>query len=513
MTTPVLAIRDASKEFPGVRALDGVSLDVAPGEVHALIGHNGSGKSTLIKVLSGFFEPGEGTVVEVAGRPVAPGDALASRAAGLRFVHQELGLVEDLSAVENLCLGSGFDTGSLWRIKWSSVRRQTERALAGLGFSIDVDAPVGSLTPTERTGVAVARALRDWEDEARLLVLDEPTAALPREEVHILFEAVRRVAASGLGVIYVSHRLDEILELADRVTALRDGKVVDTIATAGLEESDLVRLMLDYEPETRAQEATQPGETVLDVTELRGGTVRSLDFRVGRGEVVGLAGLTGSGREEVMSLLFGAAPRGGTVRVGGTELTPRSPGAAKRLGVAFVPADRRRHGSFPAMSVRENLTITDLRRYRRRWARLSRRGELAEVDGWLRRLDVKPPDPSRAYESLSGGNQQKIAIAKWLRLEPDVLLLDEPTQGVDVSAQAEIHGLIRQAASRGAAVLVSSSEEEELVEVCDRIVVLRDGRSVSELDGGSTTSAELASIGLGGEARPAGSDSSSVRGD
>jgi ribose transport system ATP-binding protein len=489
----LLKIRKMSKSFPGTRALDAVDLDIEAGEVHALVGQNGSGKSTLIKVLSGYHAPELDSSVEVGGVPVILHDPAASRRAGFRFVHQDLGLVRDLSVVENLAFGRGFATGRGARIKWNDERRKAERMLDSLGYDFDVRADVSDLSAAQRTGVAIARALWDWEGgEARVLVLDEPTASLPKPEVEVLFQVIRRVQERGLAVLYVSHRLDEVFAIGDHVTVLRDGRCVGTFDVDALDERELISLMIGREvprPPRHAERSDLP--VVLDARALSGTVLDDVDLVARGGEVLGIAGLTGSGREEILQLLFGAAPRRGSVTVDGTEVGPDSPKKAMKAGVALVPADRHRHGALLALTIRENATLTDLRRHvGHAWA-IRKRIELAEVRGWLTSLDVRPPRPEAPLASLSGGNQQKVVIAKWLRLEPRVLLLDEPTQGIDVEAKATIHNLVREAARSGAAVVIASSDDEELYETCDRVLVLRGGRRVAELLRAEMTVADI----------------------
>ena len=479
--TPLLEIRDMSKSFPGTRALRSVDLDIAGGEIHALVGQNGSGKSTLIKLLAGFHEPEAGTVVWVDGDEVALGHPAASRHAGFRFVHQDLALVDSLSVVENLALGRGFETGAGGRILWRAERRRAHDMLASLGFKIDVRRPVAELAAAERTGVAIARALWEWEDGARVLVLDEPTATLPKAEVEVLFESVRRVRERGVGVLYVSHRLDEVFSIADRVSVLRDGAKVGTYETAELDEKKLIDLMLGSAV-TRAVSSTTStrGEPVLRARGVCGTVLADLNFEACAGEVVGFAGLTGSGREELLPLLFGASPRNGVVQVGDDVVAPANPQDAIRLGMSLVPADRLKQGGVFDMSVRSNLTLTSLSGLAPGGA-IRKRREKREASDWLSRLDVRPRDPDLRLATLSGGNQQKVVIAKWLRLRPRVLLLDELTQGVDVGAKAMIHALIRQAAEAGTAVVLASSDDEEICDLCDRTYVLREGRIAAEL--------------------------------
>ena len=495
-TTPLLSIRQMSKTFPGTKALDQVDLDLQRGEVHALVGQNGSGKSTLIKLLAGYHPPDPGTVIELEGEEFQVHDTAASHAAGLRFVHQDLGLVHSLSTVENLALGRGFQTGFGGRIRWRAERRDAEQRMQALGYRFDVSRPVAELRAAERTGIAIARALHDWE-QARVLVVDEPTAALPRHEVTALFEAIERVRLAGLGVIYVSHRLDEIFTIAGRVSVLREGRRVGTYATADIDQDRLVSLMVGDEQMRPPHLRDYAGEddAVLQTHSLCGVVVDNVELVARRGEVVGIAGLTGSGREEILPLIFGVASRNGQVTVEGRSV-PATTRAAMDAGLALVPADRHGEGSITTLTVLENCTLTDLRRHSRRDGAIRRSEERREVAEWIRGLDIRPPRSEAVFATLSGGNQQKVVLAKWLRREPRVLLLDEPTQGVDVHAKATIHALAREVASRGCAVVMASSDDAELCDTCDRVLVMRDGRIVGDVQGDRLTPEEIARLQL-----------------
>jgi ribose transport system ATP-binding protein len=506
---PVLEIRNLSKSFPGTRALSSVDLTIERGEIHALVGQNGSGKSTLIKLLAGFHVPEHGSVVRVDGDEVELGNSAAARQAGLRFVHQDLALVNALNVVENMALGRGFNTGKGGRIRWRAERARATEMLRSLGFEIDVRRPVGELTAAERTGVAIARALSEWEGSARVLIVDEPTATLPKAEVETLFKSIRRVRERGVGVLYVSHRLDEVFAIADRVTVLRDGKRVGTHSRSELDEEKLIALMLGAAV-TRAvgTSSVSRGDSVLRANDLFGTVIDGIDFEVHAGEIVGFAGLTGSGREELLPMLFGASPRNGKVEVAGRVVPAERPQASIRAGVALVPADRLRQGAVLEMPVSSNLTLTGMGSVSGLGWAIRRKAERLEARDWLARLDVRPPDPDRPMATLSGGNQQKVVIAKWLRLAPKVLLLDELTQGVDVGAKAMIHVLIRSAAEAGAAVVLASSDDEEICDVCDRVYILREGRIGAELSQHEMTIDEIGrlqlSLGSGSNGRKEG---------
>lgn len=483
--TPVLRIEHLSKTFPGQVALDDVSIEVAPGQVHALVGQNGSGKSTLIKVLAGYHQPDPGGAAWINGAPLTLGDGVAAIHAGVRFVHQDLGLVGMLSAAENLALTAGFLTGPGKRIRWRDEIARTREALHHLGVGhIDVKAPVDSLPPSNRTAIAIARALVGWEDGANLLILDEPTATLPGDDVQRLFEVIHRLKERGVSILYVSHHLDEVFELADTVTVLRDANRIASVPVADLDHDKLVELIVGRRIDSVASSEVQAtGSPVFTVRNLRGRTVDGLDLDVRAGEIVGLAGVTGSGREHVLGLIAGQTPRDdGEVLLDGTSIENYAPRQAMRAGVAFVPAERALRGTVAGMTVRENLSITDLKRHVRR-GRVHRKSELDETKDWIGRLSIKTSGPDAMIGSLSGGNQQKVMFGKALRLAPKLLLLDEPAQGIDIGAKDQLHTLVEQAAADGMAVLVASTDTDELVRLCHRVIVLVNGEAVATLSG------------------------------
>lgn len=488
-----LRLTGLSKTFPGQRALDDVDLDVGSGEIHAFVGHNGSGKSTLIKVLSGYHDPDPGGgELFVDGKRVALGDGAAAHHAGIRFLHQDLGLVEGLTVLENLRLGpNNYETGLAWRINWKRERAAAESLLSRLGLShLSPDDEVNYLSAIERTEVALARALQDT-DSVGVLVLDEPTAALPDEQVEHLFDLVRRLASTGVAVIYVSHRLEEVFALADRVTVLRDGHVVRSMPVSNLDQRELAQLIAgehgDSGSVARSVQIREVGESRLNFDGVAtGAELRGLDLEVRSGEVVGLAGLAGSGVHDVPLVLLGDAPVvSGSLSICSDVITKSDPTHLGANGVAVVTAARTRK-QIPGMNVRENLTIADLRLFwRSGWFRDQPERDHAEalVKDYL----IQPSDVERPIETLSGGNQQKVYVARWLRTRPKVLVMEEPTQGVDVAGSVEIVRFARQAADDGVAVLLCSSDLEDLAGVCDRVVVLRDGRAAAELVGTAAT--------------------------
>ena len=487
---PLLTVTGLSKTFPGLRALDQVDFNVNSGEIVALVGQNGSGKSTLVKVLSGIYEPDPGARVIVSG-PAAEANHGASEL--IHVIHQDLGLVPQLNTVENLDLSRHYGVRAAMPTRPQIEVRHARALLAQFDATFDVTVPVAVLTPAERTIVAIARALDAWDYPQGLLILDEPTAALHSDEVERLFTAVRRVASGGAGVVFVSHRLDEVMDLADRVVVLRDGRVVADTPVTQLNHDELVHLIVGSAlEEASPRERRDPGEVALSIRGLGGGRVQGLDLDLRAGEVVGVSGIIGSGREHVAGLLAGALPRSdGDVAVAGAALEPGDPQAAITAGLAYVPADRRTDGAVMTMRVRENMTLPNLRGLRRRLGWLDTSAERREVAEWVQRVALRPADPERPLELFSGGNQQKVMLAKWLRNNPRVLLLDEPTQGVDVGAKQAIYELVHAAADDGAAVLMSSSDTAELATVCDRVLVMRDGAICAELKGGELTEERL----------------------
>jgi ribose transport system ATP-binding protein len=506
-----LDVRALSKTFGATRALHSLDLRITAGEVHALLGENGSGKSTLIRVLSGYHRPDPGGEIVIGGERLETGSPASSYALGCRVVHQDLGLVETMSVADNLCFGAGFPH-RFGGIRTREVRLEAERDLARVGVTIDPGTPVSKLSAATKTGVAVARALRGANGgRIVVLVMDEATATLPEPEVELLLSIVRSVSTEGVAVLYVTHRLDEVFEVADTVTVLRDGRKVAERKVAELSRPDLLELLVGEELQ-EARHAAPPvvvdstSDPVLCVRDLSSGTgtgrIRGLSFDVRAGEIVGIAGITGSGRETVLQSIFGAVRRdAGSVTVSGAPLGSMRPDLAMELGAAYLPGDRRAAGGIMGLSGAENLTLPDLSAIWR--APSLRHGvERQEVVEWFGRLHVRPLDGRRALSTFSGGNQQKILFGKWLRRHPRLLLLDEPTQGVDVAAKGDLHREIQRSASEGAGVVVSSADADELVALCHRVLVLRQGTVVAELQGAMVSVSEVSRASLGSTKGP-----------
>ncbi|MER6078906.1 sugar ABC transporter ATP-binding protein [Streptomyces sp. NPDC001833] len=495
MTGPVLRVAALSKRFGGTQALRDVDLEVAPREIHALIGPNGSGKSTLIKILAGFHPAEPGAVAELDGEPFDLGHVTASRHDRLRFVHQELGLVGELNAIDNLALSHGFARTAFGNIRWPEMERRTTTLIERFGLGIDVRRPLVTATPVQRAVVAIAAALQGWEGGRGVLVLDEPTAVLPPGEVARLFDIVREVRDAGAGVLYVSHRIDEIFALADRVTVIRGGRRIATRRVAELTPRSLAELMAGEETETdhRPAPSAGPADPVLEVRDLWAGPLRGVDLDLARGERLGITGLVGAGHEIVPYVVCGAhaGPVSGRLRL--PERSERWTEArdAGALGLPLVPADRAVEGVIGDFSVGENLTLPLLHRLRARAGRLRRRRESALAEDWIRRVGVRTAGPGARITTLSGGNQQKVVMARCLAQRPPVLALCEPTAGVDVATRLQLYDLIERQAEKGMGVIVCSSDTQDLLALCTRVLVVRDGRIAREISGRDITESAL----------------------
>jgi ribose transport system ATP-binding protein len=494
----VLEIEGLAKTFGGVKALQGVDLTVRAGEIHGLLGQNGSGKSTLIKVLAGFHQPDAGGTLRVNGEevslPLAPGEY---KGLGMRFVHQDLGLILSLSVLENLFLDELATTDSM-AIRWSQRKAQARELFARYGVNLSPSKLVSDLRPVERALLAIVRAVATAPSNG-LLVLDEPTVFLPQDDTQMLFDVTRNVAATGTGVLFVSHDLEEVKQLTDRFTVFRDGQVVGGGATRDFTRDEIVRLIVGHDLEkVEHRSAAQVAATVVAATAtgISGGLVAEASFALHKGEILGVTGLSGSGFEDLPYLLFGAEhAEAGRLELGGksVDLRRQNPTKAFDQGLALVPADRPRDGAILSLSVLDNVSMQTLPTYQQ--GLFLRRGRMRdEARKVLGSFDVRPSDPTLPCSSLSGGNQQKVLMAKWLQTRPTVLMVHEPTQGVDVGAREEIFSVLRSATAEGMGVLCASSDHEQLALICDRVLIFRQGRIVAELTGSKISKERISEL-------------------
>jgi monosaccharide-transporting ATPase len=483
VVNPRVELRGIVKRFPGVRALEEVDFTLHAGEVHALLGENGAGKSTLIKILTGALARDAGEI-RLDGKPVEIADPPAAQALGISTVYQELNLIPTLSVTKNFTLER--QPRRFGMIDWPAARARARAALARLNLDIDVERPLAGYSVAVQQMVAIARAL---QAETRVLVLDEPTASLDAREVELLFGILRELKARGIAIVFITHFIDQVFAISDRITVLRNGRVVGTSPTAEMSRVALISLMLGRElghvvHERPAEAAAPTGEPFVAVEGLgRRNFLAPIDLQVRRGEVVGLAGLLGSGRTETAKLLFGAVRAdSGRERVGGRPVAIRSPRQAIRLGFGFCPEDRKADGIFPELTVRENIVLA--LQSKRGWLhRLKLPEQDRLVDSMVAALAIATPDADKPVGQLSGGNQQKVILARWLVSESRLLILDEPTRGIDVGAHEEVVALIRRLCAEGMALLVASSELDEIVAVSNRVAVLRDRQKVGEIAG------------------------------
>jgi ribose transport system ATP-binding protein len=493
--SPTLEVRRVTKRFPGVLALEDVSFELRPGEVHALVGENGAGKSTLIKVITGVYRPDEGQVL-FNGEQVTFADPRESQAAGISTIYQEINLIPLLSVAQNVFLGRE-PRNSLGLIDKASMNREAAEILERYGIQADVTALLRSLGLGVQQMVAIARAI---SVDARAVIMDEPTSSLEAREVETLFGVIGQLREEGVGVIYVSHRLEELYEICDRVTVLRDGRVAHTGELSDLSRLQLIAHMLGRElAEVEKEGATGFGEEHETAREpilvAQGLTqhprLREVSLDVRPGEVVGLAGLLGAGRSETAKAIFGAEPLdSGSVRMEGKEIKTGSPGAAIKAGIAFLPEDRKLEGIIPDLSVKENIVAAAMPRLARA-GMVSEKAQAELVEEFMQSLGIKASSPDQPVRELSGGNQQKVLLARWLCMNPKVLILDEPTRGIDVGAKAEIQKLVDDLAVKGLGVILISSELEEITEGSDRVVALREGTVVGALSEEEITEGNL----------------------
>ncbi len=475
--TPVLSAQGITKRFGGVNALADVHFELLPGEVHALLGENGAGKSTLIKVFTGVHQPDAGQIF-LDGQPVVFGNPRAAREAGIAAIYQEPSLFPDLTIAENIVVGRQPVRGG--RVDWAAMQQIAGDLLAQLGVHLDPRTKARNLSVAEQQFVEIARAL---SINAKILIMDEPTSSLTLAEVADLFRIVRQLRSQGTAIVFISHRLEELFEVADRVTVLRDGSYVDTQPIAAVTTRSLVQMMVGRTVDNLFPKLdVTPGKVVLEVKELcRTGSFQNISFALRAGEIVGMAGLVGAGRTEVARALFGTAPAdSGEILVDGKPVRITSPQQAMRLGLAYVPEDRQNQGLVLPLNIAQNITLPRVAAFASA-GMIRSRPEMQAAERAADRMEVKRADVRQQARELSGGNQQKVVLAKWLETQPRILILDEPTRGIDVRTKSAVHGLMSSLAAQGMAILMISSELPEVLGMSDRILVLREGRMVAEI--------------------------------
>jgi len=496
MTQPLLQVQQITKRFPGVLALDRVGLTVALGEIHGLIGENGAGKSTLIKILSGAYQLDSGSIL-LNNQPITIANPQAAQQHGIVTIYQEFTLVPSLSIAENVFIGREHGRGGF--IAWGELRRQTRALTDRLGVALDPAILVRNLSVAEQQIVEIARAL---SMKSRLIIMDEPTSALSDHEVRRLFQIIRDLKAQGISIIFVSHRLEEVKALCDRITVLRDGRNAGEAAITDVTTDDMIRLMVGRDIQDQYRHtANAAGAVALRVCGLgRRGNVRDpsatalhdISFEVRRGEILGIAGLVGAGRTELVRAIFGADDRSsGTIELDGVPLRIHSPADAIRHGIGLVPEDRKQQALFLAMTVRENLSMAALGGLILPGGFIKQRQERALVQEYHQKLNIRMASSEQRIVNLSGGNQQKVIIARWLALKPKVLIVDEPTRGIDIGAKAEVHALLQSLTAEGIAVIMISSELPEILGMSDRILTLREGRLTGEVKRADATEETL----------------------
>ena len=494
--SPIVELRNATKTFPGVVALDKVQLQLFPGEIHCLVGENGAGKSTLIKILAGQYTPDAGELL-IRGQAVhfhAPADSLRS---GIAVIYQDLQLVPHLSVAENISLGQWQTRSGL--VDRAAMSERSSAALAQLGTHVDGWINVVELSKAKQQLVEIARAL---SRQAQILILDEPTAALSESEGDQLLAVLGRLRQKGLAMLYVSHRLEEVFQIADRITVLRDGKYAGSELRQNISPAEVVRMMVGGDVGMFPKRRHRPkiDRKVMEVRSIsRAGVIDDISFDLHAGEVLGLAGIVGAGRSELAACLFGVTPiDSGEIRIGEKTVVIRSPNAAKQFGIGLVPEDRKNLGVVSILSIRENASLSVFKKISRLgW--INRGVETALIEEHSKRLAIKAPSLETQVLALSGGNQQKVVLARWLATGPKILILDEPTQGIDVGAKAEIHELIEDLVTSGIAIILISSELPELIAMSDRILVMRKGKIVAELDGHDATKEKIIHHAAGSE--------------
>lgn len=485
----ILTLKNITKEFPGVKALDDVTINIERGTIHGLVGENGAGKSTLIKVLAGIYQPNKGEII-LDGKPCRFNSPIEARRAGISVVHQEIKLAEPLSVAENMFLGNVQLKNGL--VDWKGMRRRAREIVEDLGMDIDINAQVSSLTVAKKQIVEIMHAINN---NSRILIMDEPSAVLTDRELEVMFRIVKQLRDKGITIIYISHRLDEIFGLCSNVSVLRDGRHIDTIPVASVDRQGLINMMVGREMgQEYPKEVGNVGGTILEVKNLSRGILRDISFEVKSGEVFGISGLVGAGRTELARAILGIdKPESGEVYVRGKKVHYRTFADAIRDGLGLIPEDRKLQGLVQIMSVKRNTTLVNMKRVLRAGVISSSLEEKLSKE-YADKLHVVTPSMETEVQYLSGGNQQKVVIAKWLFQNSEILFLDEPTRGIDVGAKAEIYRLINRMAKEGKTIIMISSEMPELLGLCDRIMVMHEGHKMGELNAAEATQEKIMAL-------------------
>lgn len=485
----ILTLKNITKEFPGVKALDDVTINIERGTIHGLVGENGAGKSTLIKVLAGIYRPNKGEII-LDGKPCRFNSPIEARRAGISVVHQEIKLAEPLSVAENMFLGNVQLKNGL--VDWKGMRRRAREIVEDLGMDIDINAQVSSLTVAKKQIVEIMHAINN---NSRILIMDEPSAVLTDRELEVMFRIVKQLRDEGITIIYISHRLDEIFGLCSNVSVLRDGCHIDTIPVASVDRQGLINMMVGREMgQEYPKEVGNVGGTILEVKNLSRGILQDISFEVKSGEVFGISGLVGAGRTELARAILGIdKPESGEVYVRGKKVHYRTFADAIRDGLGLIPEDRKLQGLVQIMSVKRNTTLVNMKRVLRAGVISSSLEEKLSKE-YADKLHVVTPSMETEVQYLSGGNQQKVVIAKWLFQNSEILFLDEPTRGIDVGAKAEIYRLINRMAKEGKTIIMISSEMPELLGLCDRIMVMHEGHKMGELNAAEATQEKIMAL-------------------
>lgn len=485
----ILTLKNITKEFPGVKALDDVTINIERGTIHGLVGENGAGKSTLIKVLAGIYQPNKGEII-LDGKPCRFNSPIEARRAGISVVHQEIKLAEPLSVAENMFLGNVQLKNGL--VDWKGMRRRAQEIVEDLGMDIDINAQVSSLTVAKKQIVEIMHAINN---NSRILIMDEPSAVLTDRELEVMFRIVKQLRDKGITIIYISHRLDEIFGLCSNVSVLRDGRHIDTIPVASVDRQGLINMMVGREMgQEYPKEVGNVGGTILEVKNLSRGILQDISFEVKSGEVFGISGLVGAGRTELARAILGIdKPESGEVYVRGKKVHYRTFADAIRDGLGLIPEDRKLQGLVQIMSVKRNTTLVNMKRVLRAGVISSSLEEKLSKE-YANKLHVVTPSMETEVQYLSGGNQQKVVIAKWLFQNSEILFLDEPTRGIDVGAKAEIYRLINRMAKEGKTIIMISSEMPELLGLCDRIMVMHEGHKMGELNAAEATQEKIMAL-------------------